>query len=458
MATTTETRFLANRVNMPTEKGSAELAMLPAQIRARSFFSARVAEAHILEKFRQVSDAYSTGKIGRDEARAILRVFARENGKDDGTSSLKNLASTARLQLILDQNRSMAKAAGDYARMYKPANLKVFPYVRYVASVGSKNPRDSHRKYDGMIFDKRDPWLKTHWPPWDFGCKCQLENVTAAEAAADEHGIEPMSSPEAAETIDTDSGFSFNPEHAFENAADLGNLTPVSRKRIIEDASEAVKNGRLGTCGVIVAPAETGNPPADIPNIETVKTAFDGMKDAAREALKGVGLDPENLPDYETVNTTFERNGIKSEDIPDRILNGFPEKGIELCTINRRAAEAVDIPPCPVVLERGNEHNGLTHLWIHHKDIFANPENAVRLLRETLGDQNCRVVMQLEKITLSSVRHGKVQKTPYCLKRLVLHNPQTKTYCVMVYTDGKLKLVSWHNARDAYSTEKWPLK
>ena len=49
----------------------------------------------------------------------------------------------------------MAKAAGDYARMYKPANLKVFPYVRYVASVGSKNPRDSHRKYDGMIFDKR---------------------------------------------------------------------------------------------------------------------------------------------------------------------------------------------------------------------------------------------------------------------------------------------------------------
>ena len=110
MPTTTENAFLRNRVNMPTEKGSAELAQLPAQIRARSFFSARVAEAHILEKFRQVSDDYSSGKIGRDEARAILRVFARENGKDDGTSSLKNLASTARLHLILDQNRAMAKA------------------------------------------------------------------------------------------------------------------------------------------------------------------------------------------------------------------------------------------------------------------------------------------------------------------------------------------------------------
>ena len=450
MPTTTETKFLANRVNMPTEKGSAELAMLPAQIRARSFFSARVAEAHILEKFRQVSDDYSSGKIGRDEARAILRVFARENGKDDGTSGLKNLASTARLHLILDQNRSMAKAAGDYARMYKPANLKVFQYVRYVASVGSKNPRDSHQRYDGMIFDKRDPWLKTHWPPWDFGCKCQLENVTAAEAAADKHGIEPMSPPEAAETIDTNSGFSFNPEHVFENAGDLSRLTPVSRKRIIEDASEAVKNGRLGTCGVIVAPAETGNPPADIPNIGTVKTAFDGMKDAAREALKGVGLDPENLPNYQKVNKKFEQKGIKSSDIPDGVLNSFPEKGIELCTINPRAADAAGIPPCPVVLERGNDNSGISHLWIHHKDVFADPEKAVRLLLETLGNQNCRVVLQLEPIS----RKGQ----PKCRKRLVLHNPETGTYCVMLYNGENLRLVSWHNAKDNYGNRKWPLK
>ncbi len=234
MPTTTETRFLANRVNMPTQLGSAELAQLPAQIRARSFFSARVAEAHILEKFRQVSDDYSSGKIGRDEARAILRVYARENGKDDGTNSLKNLASTARLQLILDQNRSMAKAAGDYARMYKPANLKVFPYVRYVASVGSKNPRDSHRKYDGMIFDKRDPWLKTHWPPWDFGCKCQLENLTRKEAEEDGR-IMPMSPVEIAEKADRpSSGFSFNPEHALDELP-MGTLkAPEDRIRTHE--------------------------------------------------------------------------------------------------------------------------------------------------------------------------------------------------------------------------------
>jgi hypothetical protein len=454
MPTTTESAFLRNRVNMPTQLGSAELAQLPAQIRARSFFSARVAEAHILEKFRQVSDDYSAGKIGRDEARAILRVFARENGKDDGTSSLKNLASTARLQLILDQNRSMAKAAGDYARMYKTANLKVFPYVRYVASVGSKNPRDSHRKYDGMIFDKRDPWLKTHWPPWDFGCKCQLENVTAAErdevAKSKPEKIQPMSPPEAAETVDTNSGFSFNPEDAFENAADLSRMTPVSRNRIMQDAEQAVRDGRLGTCGVIVAPPETGNPPADIPHIGEVKQAFDGMKQAARDALSDVGLDPDNLPNYNKVNKAFKKNGIPSEEIPEKVLNHFPEKGIEVCMMNQRAADAAGIPACPVVLERGNENSGLAHLWRNHKDNFIDPEKAVRLLRETLGNQNCRVVVQLQPYR----NQGKTR----CRKRLVFNNPETETYCVLLYSDGRLRLVSWHNAKEDYGNRKWPLK
>jgi len=351
---------------------------------------------------------------------------------------------------LLRADDPVGREAGDYARMYKPANLKVFPYVRYVASVGSKNPRDSHRKYDGMIFDKRDPWLKTHWPPWDFGCKCQLENVTAAEAAADKHGIEPMSPPEAAETIDTNSGFSFNPEDAFENAADLSRMTPVSRNRIMRDAEQAVRDGRLGTCGVIVAPPETGNPPAEIPNIGEVKQAFDGMKQAARDALSDVGLDPDNLPDYKKVNKAFDTKGIPSENIPEKVLNSFPEEGLEVCTVNQRAADAAGIPACPVVLEKGNEHNGITHLWKHHKDVFADPETAVRLLRETLGDQNCRVVVQLQPYR----NQGKTR----CRKRLVFNNPKTETYCVLLYSDGRLRLVSWHNAKEDYGSRKWPLK
>ena len=179
-----EKEFITQRVNLPTAKNSSRIsAEIPPEIRAKAFFSARVAEAHILERFREISDRYSSGEISRGEAMNLLKEYAGSQGKDDGSKGLRNLASTARLNLILDQNAKMARAVGRYETMYSPANLKMFPYVIYRASVGSKSPRDSHRKYDGMVIDKRDPWLRTHWPPWEFGCNCDLSNCSAKKAS-----------------------------------------------------------------------------------------------------------------------------------------------------------------------------------------------------------------------------------------------------------------------------------
>ncbi|MBO4489985.1 MAG: hypothetical protein J5944_01340 [Lentisphaeria bacterium] len=49
------------------------------------------------------------------------------------------------------------------------------------------------------------------------------------------------------------------------------------------------------------------------------------------------------------------------------------------------------------------------------------------------------------------------KKTDFCLRRIVLHNPKTQTYCVMVYDGQELKLVSWNNAGDDYGNEEWTL-
>lgn len=367
--TTTEQNFLRNRVNMPTQLGSAELAQLPAQIRARSFFSARVAEAHILEKFRQVSDDYSAGKIGRDEARAILRVFARENGRDDGTSSLKNLASTARLHLILDQNRAMAKAAGDYARMYKPANLKVFPYVRYVASVGSKNPRDSHRKYDGMIFDKRDPWLKTHWPPWDFGCKCQLENLTRQEAEKDGH-IMRMSPPEIAEKADRpSSGFSFNPEHVFEENKIPANLHVETRREMLSSVRKYVEKEKVH---FVALPAETGPRPEpmvrDLPSDEDFNRFIS-----------------QNLPILKAPKITKDNEEMR--DVP---------KTLPMGTLSRDVIDAFGLEPGEdkVVLSRGGKDSGLFHQKRNHFEEMLDGR-MLKAIREALGGKNVKYTLSM---------------------------------------------------------------
>lgn len=83
------------------------------KINAQSFFSARVAEAHILDKLREVSDGYSRGEFGLGEARNKLKDFLRGEGYDPHQAGLRNLASTARLNLILKQNAAMAHSAAE---------------------------------------------------------------------------------------------------------------------------------------------------------------------------------------------------------------------------------------------------------------------------------------------------------------------------------------------------------
>ena len=183
------------------------------------------------------------GKIPSFRRRAAVfaeassaQAFGRDEGCDPHQAGMRNLASTARLNLILDQNAKMARAVAQYEAMHRPANLKMFPYVIYRASVGSRSPRDSHRLYDGMIIDKRDPWLRTHWPPWEFGCNCDLENCSAKKAAT-LGTVKPMSDPEDKVTVDSESGFSFDPEHAFEKF----DFDAIEDPNLREEAREGVE-------------------------------------------------------------------------------------------------------------------------------------------------------------------------------------------------------------------------
>ena len=443
--------FIARRVNMPTGKSHAELVReVSPKIKAQAFFSARVAEAHILDKLREISDGYSRGEMGLGEARNRLKDFLKAEGYDPHKGGLKNLASTARLNLILKQNAAMAHAAGEWQRMHDPDAMKVFPFVRYHCM--KRRSRDNHAALDGKIFDKNDPFLRTHTPPWDFHCHCTLEEITAKEAGKTPELIQPKT-PEDQVTVDSESGFVFDPEHAFEQH-DVSHLQPMSRASILRQAEEEVKNQTLGNVGMIVAPAIDGSKPVELPAIDEVEQAFEAMKDAARSELEKAGLDPDNLPDYQTVTRQIKDNlGKPGENIPGAVLDKFPKAPFEVTKLCRRVTDAAGLPlDIPIMLGKGNGHYGIEHLWRHHKDLFADPGKAVRLLKETLGNENCRIVVGLEKI-------GK-KGNAKCLKRIIFHNPKKKAYCITTFDPEKLVLkhVSRHDAQDMYGTEKWSLK
>ncbi len=246
-------KWLAGRVGVLTEMTSKELALskdFSNSVKASSFFSAQVASARVLSRLREVSDEYSSGKIGLADARTQLKLFLHGEGyqPDDVSGetgsgvSVENLASTARLNLILEQNANMGRAVGDREVSMDPDVMERFPYYRYVASTAA-NPREDHAKFAGLVLPKDDPFWRSHTPPWDYNCQCGLEDVSEEEAQAE--GV-AQARPEGGQgdwllqapngrQLDArppESGFSFDIDSAFD-ALDMSRVEGVPMRQAV---------------------------------------------------------------------------------------------------------------------------------------------------------------------------------------------------------------------------------
>lgn len=238
-------RYIRARRNMPTDLGSAELsATIPARVRAQSFFSAKVAEARILEGLRKISDAYSSGDLSLADARMRMRNFLTDNGFKPGgigdapdgvdpeewarNKRITNLASMARMELILRQNAAQAAAVAQYEFERGGVIEAAQPNWRYVSR---SDARPSHKAFNGKVFKKSDPIWDHIFPPRDFNCRCYVVSCTDEEA---KHygGVMPEGTPEPPVP---ESGYSFNPREAM-TEFDLTSITdPTVRAQIQED-------------------------------------------------------------------------------------------------------------------------------------------------------------------------------------------------------------------------------
>ena len=367
---TTEDAVIRNRVNLPTSKSHAEIVRdLDPKIRAQAFFSARVAEAHILDRLREVSDAYSRGECGLGEARNRLKDFLRAEGYDPKQGGMRNLASTARLNLILEQNAAMTHAAAEWKRMHDPDAMKVFPYVRYHASVGSKVPRSDHQQYDGMIFDKNDPWLRTHTPPWEFKCHCQLEEITAKEAGKTPELIRPPTPAEKV-TVDSKSGFSFDPAHVFEEH-DMSAFKELGQRRAAYRQMESYAFLTGEETSLSASPAKP------IP----------------------VCAVPENMDEIEAVLGAVKK---AVDDHKDGEAYEFPELQTSLGHIAKERFDAIGMQPeddVEVIFESpGKSDYGMKHWKKHHLNDWKSPEAVkifIKMMQETLWNSRAKMINTL---------------------------------------------------------------
>lgn len=206
--------FLRSRLSMPTEMTSRMLGEeVESAVRAHCFFSARVAEGHVLERLRGISDAYGRGEIDLATARMRFKEWydqAKPGQRFADEEKITNVSSTMRLNLVFRQSAAMAQGLGRYQVSRDPEIEERWPCWRYITG---PNPRDTHLALDGMVFLKSDPVWRKIYPPWEFNCNCDVEDVEMPEGGAD--SLEGYEVPEPA------SGYSFDPEEAF-RAADFG--------------------------------------------------------------------------------------------------------------------------------------------------------------------------------------------------------------------------------------------
>lgn len=95
-------------------------------------------------------------------------------------------------ETVFRTNVQSAYGAGRYEQHLSVSDE--YPYARYDALLDGRQ-REEHGALDGTIAPVDSAFWKTHWPPWDYQCRCAAEPMAADEVKGREifRGVGPDS-------------------------------------------------------------------------------------------------------------------------------------------------------------------------------------------------------------------------------------------------------------------------
>lgn len=144
--------------------------MLP-ELKARAFVIAGVESATVMQHIRdRLADLPAGGdwnEIKKDIAGKMSPFL------DDGDEAM--IASTRRAELMLRTHGFQAYQAAQYNVMQEVKDA--MPYWQYM-TMEDDGVRPAHAALDGLILPADSPFWQNHFPPWDWGCRCQVVPVT----------------------------------------------------------------------------------------------------------------------------------------------------------------------------------------------------------------------------------------------------------------------------------------
>jgi len=221
---------------------------LPDQLKGLAFTAAGLENPEIIRRVRDLVASRFEGKTWQEARKEI----ANEIGDVDGAK--------ARAQMILRINGNKARAAARYAAATEVS--EAFPFWMYQTMTDGRE-RAEHQALNGKVLPWDDPFWDTHYPPWDWGCRCIVIKLTPNQAR--EQGLadaKRLPGP-------SQNGFSFDPR----------NLQPDM---------DAVREGYEASDWTDFCSSMKSQPVAGVPGIEDgFDWIYEGFSNNSRRQMLG---------------------------------------------------------------------------------------------------------------------------------------------------------------------------
>ncbi len=156
---------------------------LPDQLKQRAFTVASIEQLDALKRMRDIIAKLPEGASWDEAKRELAAEISPFIDVDD--DSKRTTASKARAEFLLRTHGFQAYAVARHQQQMSVA--QDFPYWKY-ETVGDSRVRPGHAALDGKVLRADDPWWKTHYPPWDWGCRCIV--IAIDEDDVEELGLE----------------------------------------------------------------------------------------------------------------------------------------------------------------------------------------------------------------------------------------------------------------------------
>lgn len=153
------------------------------ELRARAFTVSGIENLDTLQRMRDAIARLPEGvpweELKAEVAAEALPYFVDPDA-DAETQAGQARAAERRAELLLRHHGFQAYAVSEWRNI--EATRDALPYLRYW-TMGDGKVRDSHRALDGLILRADSPFWADHYPPWDWGCRCMVTQITEEEVA-----------------------------------------------------------------------------------------------------------------------------------------------------------------------------------------------------------------------------------------------------------------------------------